>query len=71
MDVLGFKVNMMDTQKSSYTSTFGNINTYTIYVAGPDGDFHDPVYAGEEPETNDVVLRKYDSVSICADHGKQ
>lgn len=33
MDVLGFKVNMMDTQKSSYTSTFGNINTYTIYVA--------------------------------------
>lgn len=33
MDILGFKVNMMDTQKSIYTSTFGNINTYTIYVA--------------------------------------
>ena len=33
MDVLGFKVNMMDTQKAIYTSTFGNINTYTIYVA--------------------------------------
>jgi len=33
MDILGFKVNMMDDQKASYTSTFGNINTYTIYVA--------------------------------------
>ena len=33
MDVLGFKVNMMDEQKALYTSTFGNINTYTIYVA--------------------------------------
>ena len=33
MDILGFKVNMMDTQKSIYTSTFGNINTCTIYVA--------------------------------------
>ena len=33
MDVLGFKVNMMDEQKAIYTSTFGNINTYTIYVA--------------------------------------
>lgn len=33
MDILGFKVNMMDTQKAIYTSTFGNINTYTIYVA--------------------------------------
>lgn len=33
MDVLGFKLNMLDEQKPSYTSTFGNINTYTIYVA--------------------------------------
>ena len=33
MDILGFKVNMMDDQKAIYTSTFGNINTYTIYVA--------------------------------------
>lgn len=33
MDVLGFKVNMVDAQKALYTSTFGNINTYTIYVA--------------------------------------
>ena len=33
MDILGFKVNMMDEQKAIYTSTFGNINTYTIYVA--------------------------------------
>lgn len=32
MDILGFKVNMMDTQKSIYTSTLGNINTYTVYV---------------------------------------
>lgn len=33
MNVLGFKTNMMDEQKALYTSTFGNINTYTIYVA--------------------------------------
>ena len=33
MDVLGFKANMLDSQKAIYTSTFGNINTYTIYVA--------------------------------------
>lgn len=33
MDLLGFKKNMLDTQKAIYTSTFGNINTYTIYVA--------------------------------------
>lgn len=32
MDILGFKVRMMDEQKSIYTSTLGNINTYTIYV---------------------------------------
>lgn len=31
-DLLGFKVHMMDEQKSVYTSTFGNINTYTIYA---------------------------------------
>lgn len=33
MDILGFKVNMLDEQKAIYTSTFGNINTYTVYVA--------------------------------------
>lgn len=33
MDILGFKENMMDRQKALYTSTFGNINTYTIYAA--------------------------------------
>lgn len=33
MDILGFKENMLDHQKGIYTSTFGNINTYTIYVA--------------------------------------
>lgn len=33
MNILGFKTNMMDEQKALYTSTFGNINTYTIYVA--------------------------------------
>ena len=32
MDILGFKANMVEDQKSSYTSTFGNINTYTVYV---------------------------------------
>lgn len=32
MDILGFKVRMMDAQKSIYTSTLGNINTYTVYV---------------------------------------
>jgi len=32
MDMLGFKVRMTDEQKAIYTSTFGNINTYTIYV---------------------------------------
>lgn len=32
MDLLGFKVNMVDKQKPIYTSTFGNINTYTVYV---------------------------------------
>lgn len=32
MDILHFKVRMVDNQKGSYTSTFGNINTYTIYV---------------------------------------
>ena len=33
MDLLGFKRNMVEQQKAIYTSTFGNINTYTIYVA--------------------------------------
>lgn len=33
MDLLGFKANMLDRQKRLYTSTLGNINTYTIYVA--------------------------------------
>lgn len=32
MDLLGFKEFMMDEQKGIYTSTFGNINTYTVYV---------------------------------------
>jgi len=32
MDILGFKVRMADEEKALYTSTFGNINTYTIYV---------------------------------------
>ncbi|MBR5316970.1 MAG: O-antigen ligase family protein [Lachnospiraceae bacterium] len=32
MDLLGFKERMMDEQKSQYTSTLGNINTYTVYV---------------------------------------
>lgn len=32
MDILHFKVRMVDNQKGDYTSTFGNINTYTIYV---------------------------------------
>lgn len=33
MDILHFKVNMKPEQMSSYTSTIGNINTYTAYVA--------------------------------------
>lgn len=33
MDILHFKVNMVEAQKAIYTSTLGNINTYTIYVA--------------------------------------
>lgn len=32
MDILGFKVNMVEGQRAIYTSTFGNINTYTIYT---------------------------------------
>lgn len=32
MDILGFKANMVEEQKGIYTSTFGNINTYTVYV---------------------------------------
>lgn len=32
MDILGFKVNMMAEQRAIYTSTLGNINTYTVYV---------------------------------------
>lgn len=33
MDVLHFKVNMKPGQRPIYTSTIGNINTYTAYVA--------------------------------------
>ncbi len=33
MDLLGFKVDMIDTQRDSFTSTIGNINTYTACVA--------------------------------------
>lgn len=32
MDVLGFKVRMVDHEREIYTSTIGNINTYTVYV---------------------------------------
>ena len=32
MDLLGFKEMMLETQKGDYTSTIGNINTYTVYV---------------------------------------
>ena len=33
MDILHFKINMKPEQIASYTSTIGNINTYTAYVA--------------------------------------
>jgi len=33
MDMFGFKVQMYEYQKDLYTSTIGNINTYTIYAA--------------------------------------
>lgn len=33
MDIFGFKKRVVDYQKSIYTSTFGNINTYTVYAA--------------------------------------
>lgn len=33
MDILHFKVNLSNSDKDSFTSTFGNINTYTAYVA--------------------------------------
>lgn len=33
MDIMNFKVRMVDHQKPIYTSTFGNINTYTVYAA--------------------------------------
>ena len=32
LDILGFKVNMIPEQKGIFTSTIGNINTYTAYV---------------------------------------
>lgn len=32
LDLLGFKELMMEKQKAIYTSTIGNINTYTVYV---------------------------------------
>lgn len=33
MDLMGFKKYMIPTQKGIYTSTLGNINTYTVYAA--------------------------------------
>jgi len=33
MDILNFKVRMIEKQKDKYTATIGNINTYTIYAA--------------------------------------
>lgn len=33
MDIMSFKVRMVERQKGDYTSTLGNINTYTVYVA--------------------------------------
>lgn len=33
MDLLGFKEHMVESQLSMFTSTMGNINTYTAYVA--------------------------------------
>lgn len=33
MNLMGFKTYMMETQKDKYTSTLGNINTYTVYAA--------------------------------------
>lgn len=32
LDIFGFKVNMISDQKDIFTSTIGNINTYTAYV---------------------------------------
>ncbi|MCI8453881.1 MAG: O-antigen ligase domain-containing protein [Lachnospiraceae bacterium] len=32
MDILHFKVRMIEDQKAIYTSTIGNINTYTVYI---------------------------------------
>lgn len=32
MDILNFKERMVEDQKAIYTSTLGNINTYTVYV---------------------------------------
>lgn len=33
MDIFGFKQRMMEYQKTIFTSTLGNINTYTVYAA--------------------------------------
>lgn len=33
MDLMGFKMYMVPKQKDKYTSTLGNINTYTVYAA--------------------------------------
>ena len=33
MDLLGFKAEIMETQRYKFTSTIGNINTYTSCVA--------------------------------------
>lgn len=33
MDLFGFKQKIVDYQRASFTSTLGNINTYTVYVA--------------------------------------
>ena len=70
MDVLGFKVNMMDTQKAIYTNIRKYQYVYNLCCSS-DGSFSDSFHTGKESEENAVVLRKYDFVGICADYGNQ
>ena len=71
MDVLGFKVN-----DDGYPEVIIYLNLWQhqyVYdlCCGPDGDLQILFTQEKNQKRNDVVLRKYDSVSICADHGKQ
>ena len=71
MDILGFKVNMMDEPESNLHIHIWQHQYLYDLCGGTLSCFDGSVHTGEEPEENALVLRKYGIIKLCTDHGYQ